>query len=352
MSDLHVSNIKRWLFKSPPVEWAIWTAREILIGTLRQGPIPQHVAFEMDGNRRYAKNHQIETIQGHHLGFEALSRVLEICYKSGVKVVTVYAFSIENFNRPKSEVKGLMAMAKVKLEQLVQHGELLDRYGARVKICGERNLIPADVLPFVDKAVEMTKHNKDAVLNICFPYTARAEMTSAIKATIDEFTSPAPLPQPSAPFSQSRIEQKIRDNQAKSGTGAPQRDASPEAVKSDVDDSGRSSTAIDPDSPTLQATGRASLQNPENITAETINSHTYTAEDPPLDIFIRTSGVRRLSDFMLWQCHENTHIFFLQCYWPDFDLWNFVPVLLEWQWRQKKTMEKEGVRRRVKERAE
>ena len=75
-------------------------------------------------------------------------------------MVTVYAFSIENFNRPKSEVSGLMKMAKVKLEQLCQHGELLDRYGARIQILGERSLIPKDVLPFVDKAVEMTSGNK------------------------------------------------------------------------------------------------------------------------------------------------------------------------------------------------
>jgi ditrans,polycis-polyprenyl diphosphate synthase len=91
-------------------------------------------------------------------------KVLDICYKSGVKVVTVYAFSIENFNRPKSEVGGLMKMAKIKLQQLCQHGELLDRYGACIRVLGERDLIPADVLPFVDKAVEMTKNNKKYVL--------------------------------------------------------------------------------------------------------------------------------------------------------------------------------------------
>jgi len=86
--------------------------------------------------------------------------VLEICYKCGVKVVTVYAFSIENFNRPKYEVDGLMELARVKLEQLVQHGEILDRYGACVRVCGQRDLIRPDVLDVVDRAVEKTKHNK------------------------------------------------------------------------------------------------------------------------------------------------------------------------------------------------
>jgi ditrans,polycis-polyprenyl diphosphate synthase len=116
-----------------------------------------------------------------------------------------------------------------------------------------------------------------------------------------------------------------------------------------------STTALDPESPPLKSTAPTSnkFPNPESITTETLNRHTYTSEDPPLDIFVRTSGVMRLSDFMLWQCHEDTHIFFLKCFWPEFDIWHFIPVLLEWQWRQKKRMEKEGAsRRRVKDRIE
>ena len=63
---------------SPPAEWAVKQVRELLIGSLRQGPIPQHVAFEMDGNRRYARSRRIETVEGHHHGFEALGRVRQI----------------------------------------------------------------------------------------------------------------------------------------------------------------------------------------------------------------------------------------------------------------------------------
>jgi ditrans,polycis-polyprenyl diphosphate synthase len=82
-----------------------------------------------------------------------------VCYKSGVKVVTVYAFSIENYKRSKYEVDVLMDMANVKLDQLTQHGDLLDRYGAKVRILGQRELIRPDVLVSVDKAVELTKNN-------------------------------------------------------------------------------------------------------------------------------------------------------------------------------------------------
>lgn len=86
-------------------------------------------------------------------------QIMEICYKSGVKVVTVYAFSIENFNRPKWEVDGLMELAKAKLEQLTKYGHILDRYGARVRVLGQREMIRSDVLDVVDKAVTRTRHN-------------------------------------------------------------------------------------------------------------------------------------------------------------------------------------------------
>lgn len=91
---------------------------------------------------------------------------MEICYKCGVKVVTVYAFSIENYNRPKYEVEGLMQLAKVKLEQLTNYGHILDRYGARVRVLGQRDMIRADVLEVVDKAVARTKHNNKLVLHL------------------------------------------------------------------------------------------------------------------------------------------------------------------------------------------
>jgi len=79
MPSMHLSQIRKWLLQSPPVEWGILQLRELLIGALRQGPIPQHVAFVMDGNRRFARNHQIETVEGHNLGFEALARVRPLC---------------------------------------------------------------------------------------------------------------------------------------------------------------------------------------------------------------------------------------------------------------------------------
>lgn len=70
-----IALLRRFIVESPPGEWAISQLRDLLIGALKQGRVPQHVAFEMDGNRRYARSHRMETVEGHHRGFEALARV-------------------------------------------------------------------------------------------------------------------------------------------------------------------------------------------------------------------------------------------------------------------------------------
>jgi ditrans,polycis-polyprenyl diphosphate synthase len=112
---------------------------------------------------------------------------------------------------------------------------------------------------------------------------------------------------------------------------------------SDVEGSVSSGTTLHPDSLDAKEGQSAEIYpDPESITASTIAEHLFTAGDPPLDLLVRTSGVKRLSDFMLWQCHEETEIVFLDCLWPEFDLWKFLPVLLEWQWKRKYVEDKEA----------
>ena len=72
---MHLSQISRWLLQSPPVEWANLRLRNLLVAAISQGPVPRHIALVMDGNRRFARNKQIETVEGHNLGFEALAKV-------------------------------------------------------------------------------------------------------------------------------------------------------------------------------------------------------------------------------------------------------------------------------------
>ena len=361
----------RWILKSPPGEWASRKINSLLLSALRQGPVPKHMAFVMDGNRRYARHRRMETLEGHSQGFLTLARVLEMSYSLGVKVVTVYAFAVSNFQRSSYEVDGLLEMAKVKLQELTLEGELLERYGAKVQVLGERSLIRGDVLECIERAEGMTKHNTEcvtvgliqlihptsthyqpsgsnaacrAVLNICFPYGSREEITAAIRSTVEEYMSPPPAPQRSM-FSQSRISRGIMTRQAAS-TLPTIRDASP--ASSTASTEGHSSATLCSDSPPKSRTsvesgvGAAPSLNTDNITVESLEKHLYTSGSPPVDLFIRTSGVERLSDFLTWQCHQNTYIAFAKCLWPDFGLLSFVPILLEWQmWRNQQDKEQD-----------
>jgi ditrans,polycis-polyprenyl diphosphate synthase len=324
----------------------------------------------MDGNRRFARSNRIETVEGHNLGFEALARILEVCYKSGVTHVTIYAFSIENFKRSKYEVDALMEMAKIKLTQLSQHGELLDRYGASIRILGQRELVKPDVLDAIDRAVELTSRNGDAVLNVCFPYTSRDEITTAIRTTVEDFSKPIPAHSDrgrKSPFKEERIANNIRSQHLSSpktshlDAPTPQSPSSSTTSLSSLtssyldNSSVSSSTTLHPEaspstSPLVKPLSSPVYASPELITSITLSKHMFTANDPPLDLLVRTSGVERLSDFMLWQCHQDTQIVFLSVLWPEFDLWSFLPVLWEWEWRRRKegvgAREQGGKRRR------
>jgi ditrans,polycis-polyprenyl diphosphate synthase len=363
MASQHTTSLRRWFVSLPPVEYALQHVRELLINSLKQGPIPNHIAFVMDGNRRWARSHKLETVEGHNMGFEALARILEVCYKSGVKYVTIYAFSIENFKRSRYEVDGLMDMAKTKLVQMSQHGELFERYGAAVRVLGDRSLVRDDVLEQVDRAVDLTRHNTNAVLNVCFPYTGREEITHSIRETVREYSTPPvdERPREKRPFSETHIQRNIRSRQQLATLTEEDSEQTSESAREDaVVASDAESTSISEQdldsssylpapsshtshspSPTLNPTTPISkskgsnLPDPETITAQTLTKNTYI-DAPPPELLIRTSGVNRLSDFMLWQCHESTEVRFLDCLWPEFDLWHFLPVLVEWQWRHKK----------------
>ncbi len=240
-----------------------------------------------------------------------------------------------------------MEMAKVKLSQLAQHGDLLDRYGASVRVLGQRELLKPDVIEAMDRAVGMTRHNKQAILNVCFPYTSHDEITTAIRDTVIDYSRP--LPSQHRPFSESHITHTIRSRHLSAATLKVRSRSPSSSANSDTEDSLSSSTTLHPDSPPdepllledkdIEVKHREMYPDPETITSEVLNDHMFTADLPPLDLLVRTSGVERLSDFMLWQCHQDTEIVFLRCLWPEFDLWTFLPVLVEWQWKRRKAGE-------------
>lgn len=157
-----------------------WIHR-LCINVLKTGHIPKHVAFIMDGNRRFAVKQSIEKMEGHSLGFEKLAETLDWCRKLGILEVTVYAFSIENFKRAKDEVDNLLELATEKFKKLLEEKEMLEKHGVCIRVLGNLSLLPKSLQETIAKAVQMTKDHNKAVLNVCMPYTSRDEISTAMQ---------------------------------------------------------------------------------------------------------------------------------------------------------------------------
>jgi len=143
--------------------------------------MPRHVAFIMDGNRRYARKHALRTVlDGHSLGFETLAKTLEWCRDLDITEVTVYAFSIENFKRSDDEVSGLMELAREKFRKLLEEKDQIEKHGVRFRFFGNATLLPLDVQRLMAEIEILTMHNDKAFLNVCIAYTSQDELNRAL----------------------------------------------------------------------------------------------------------------------------------------------------------------------------
>ena len=148
--------------------------------------MPKHVAIIMDGNRRYAKlKGNVDVLKGHELGVDILENVLDWSIELGIEIITAYAFSTENFNRPKEEVDGLMKLFVINFKRLVEH-EKLHRNEVRVKVVGRTELLPDDVKEAIKDAEEATKHYNKRFFNLAIGYDGRLEIIDSIKKIIKD----------------------------------------------------------------------------------------------------------------------------------------------------------------------
>lgn len=145
--------------------------------------IPHHIAIIMDGNRRWAKKRGLPASLGHKKGYENFKKIAEACYKMGVKILTVYAFSTENWKRSKTEVSFLM-----NLFENVLKNELNFFRDKKVKFnaIGQIKRLPDKLQKLVSEAMNETKNNKGGVLNLAMSYGGRAEILDAVKKSIKE----------------------------------------------------------------------------------------------------------------------------------------------------------------------
>lgn len=138
--------------------------------------IPVHVAIIMDGNGRWAKKRFLPRLEGHRQGAKAVRRVVEFCRRSGIRYLTLYAFSTENWNRPEGEVSGLMKLLSQFLDSELND---LHKNDIRFRTIGETNRLPDKLVEKIDAAKSRTENNKSMNLNIALSYGGRSEIVRA-----------------------------------------------------------------------------------------------------------------------------------------------------------------------------
>lgn len=235
-----------------------------LIDQIDKDRVPQHVAVIMDGNGRWAKKLGRDRLEGHAKGAARAREIVDAAQKIGVKYITLYAFSIENWQRPESEVNGLMALlAQTVAAQLAD----LARYNMRLMTIGDNAMLPPDVRRDIEDACAKSAANTGITVVIALSYGSRYEIINAAKRLLQKYSD--------SPFDISQLSEK------------------------DFSDC------------------------------------LYTAGMPDPELLIRTSGEKRISNFLLWQI-SYSEMYFTDTLWPDFGEEQFYEAIIDFQRRERR----------------
>ena len=148
--------------------------------------IPQHTAIIMDGNGRWAKERGMVRVQGHNAGMKSLKEIVKASSTMGIKYLTVYAFSTENWKRPQDEVSGIFKLVVKYIKQEIKE---LDANNVRVNIIGDWHALPEDARASLQYALDTTKDNDGLVFNVALNYGGRAEILRSVKTILDKVAS-------------------------------------------------------------------------------------------------------------------------------------------------------------------
>lgn len=149
-----------------------------LLSQIKQKPLPEHIAIIMDGNGRWAKKRHLPRVAGHHEGVKSVRDIVEACGELDIKVLTLYTFSTENWNRPVDEVSALM---KLLIQTLNKEIDELAEKNVRLQVIGDLSMLPNDVMSNIEQGIERTSKNTGMILNMALSYGSREEMISAIR---------------------------------------------------------------------------------------------------------------------------------------------------------------------------
>lgn len=156
------------------------------IDEIKKLPVPEHVAIIMDGNGRWAKKRALPRIAGHHEGMKVVRKTTKLANELGIKTLTLYAFSTENWKRPKNEVEYIMSLPDEFLGTFLPD---LIAENVQVKMMGYKDQLPPHTLRAIEKAIEDTKDNNGLVLNFALNYGSRAEILDAVKKVLNDSES-------------------------------------------------------------------------------------------------------------------------------------------------------------------
>ena len=238
--------------------------------------IPQHIAIIMDGNGRWANERGKERTVGHQAGVETVRRITSECVRLGVKYLTLYTFSTENWNRPSDEVSALMGLVLTSLED-----EIFMKHNVRFRVIGDLKRLPDEVQKKLRETEEHTASNDSMTMVVALSYSSRWEITEAVRKIVTEVHDMEELPK------------NILKNWTMGGIRA------------------------------------------EDITEDTITKHLDTNFMPDPDLLIRTGGELRISNYLLWQI-AYSELYFCDTYWPDFNEAELHKAIISYQGRQRR----------------
>lgn len=156
-----------------------------LYESIKNGKMPSHIALILDGNRRWALERGYNPWVGHKFGAEKVDELLNWCLELGVKIITLYVFSTENFKRSRREIEELFQLLKEKALQYLRD-ERIHKYNAKIKIIGRKDLIPQDVREVLEKLEEATHDYSNFFVNIAIAYGGRAEIVDAARSIVSK----------------------------------------------------------------------------------------------------------------------------------------------------------------------
>ena len=149
--------------------------------------IPQHIAIIMDGNGRWAQQRGLPRLAGHRAGTENLRRIIQACADYGIKILTLYAFSTENWARPREEVEGLLALLSQMIDRELEN---LRKNGVQLRHLGSLDGLPSNLQSRVRQAVEMTATNDRLIINVALNYGGRREIVEAVRRVMRDGLPP------------------------------------------------------------------------------------------------------------------------------------------------------------------